>query len=160
MSRLIIRIIDFFYPPFSKLMPVSFFRYGVCGVGNMCFDWVLYFVVYNFVLRKQIFDLGFIAFSPHIAALLITFPIVLLTGFYLSSNVSFQGSSLRGRIQLFRYLCIVAVNLLINYFCLKVLVDFVGIYPTPSKMITTIFTTLFSYFAQKHYSFKKDFVLK
>lgn len=160
MSRLIIRIIDFFYPPFSKLMPVSFFRYGVCGVGNMCFDWVLYFVVYNFVLRKQIFDLGFIAFSPHIAALLITFPIVLLTGFYLSRNVSFQGSSLRGRTQLFRYLCIVAVNLLINYFCLKVLVDFIGIYPTPSKMITTIFTTLFSYFAQKHYSFKKDFVLK
>lgn len=148
-------IIDFFYPPFKRWMPVDLFRYIACGGANVLFDWVLYFCFYNFVFNKTNVDLGFIVFKPHIAALLFTFPITLLSGFYLSRNITFSGSDLHGRIQLFRYLVIVAVNLLINYICLKTLVDVLHVFPTPSKMITTVFTTIFSYFAQKHYSFKK-----
>lgn len=148
-------LIDFFYPPFRKMMPITLFRYIACGGGNVIFDWLLYAITYNFVLQKTILNLGFIAFTPHIAALVITFPITLFSGFYLSRNITFQGSNLHGRIQLFRYLVIVIVNLLINYVCLKCFVDYMHIFPTPSKMITTVFTTIFSYFAQKHYSFRK-----
>lgn len=150
------KIIDFFYPPFKRFMPIELFRYVACGGSNVVFDWVLYAVSYNFIFAKQVVDLKFIAFSPHIAALIFTFPITLLSGFYLSRNITFQGSDLRRRIQLFRYMVIVAINLLINYVCLKTMVDFLHIFPTPAKMITTVFTTIFSYFAQKHYSFKKD----
>lgn len=154
MHNKIISIIDFFYPPFKKLMPLSFFRYVSCGGLNVTFDWVLFFIFYNFILDKQILDIGFIAFKPHIAAFLITFPITLLSGFYLSKYVSFQGSDLRGHIQLFRYLLVVFGCLLINYFCLKLFVDQLYFYPTPSKMITTIFTTIFSYLMQKNFTFQ------
>lgn len=151
----IIRIcIDFFYPPFRKYMPLQFFRYGISGVGNMIFDWVLYFLVYNFVLRHQMVNIGFETLSSHIAALLITFPITLFTGFSLQKYVTFSSSKLSGRTQLFRYSLVVLANLLLNYIGLKILVELIGFFPTPSKMIITIFTTIFSYFSQKKFTFR------
>lgn len=136
-------------------MPESVYRYAVCGCSNMVFDWILYFVFYNFIIQKQIVNLYFVSLSPHIAALIFTFPITLASGFYLSHYISFSGSSLRRRTQAFRYIVIVAANLGINYVCLKLFVDVCHIYPTPAKIMTTVFTTIFSFFAQKHYSFKK-----
>jgi putative flippase GtrA len=136
-------------------MTLDFFRYLVCGTSNVAVDWVLYFIAYNFILQRNDLDLAIITLSPHIAAFLISFPITFGYGFYLSRNVTFSGSSLRGRIQLFRYVVVVAVNVVINYLCLKMFVEVFRIFPTPSKMLTTVFTTLFSYFAQKHYSFKR-----
>lgn len=155
MHKKLEQVIDFFYPPFRKLIPIQFFRYLACGGGNTILDWVLYFVFYNYVVDKQVIDFGFVAFTPHIAAFVFTFPIVFTVGFYLSRNISFQGSSLHGRVQLFRYVMVVVANIFINYICLKLFVDLLHFYPTPSKMLTTVFTTLFSYFAQKYYSFSQ-----
>lgn len=153
-GKFISDIIDFFYPPFKRFFSLQFFRYGMSGGANLVFDWVLYFIIYNFILRKQIVDLGFIAISPHIAALLIVFPITLLTGFLLQKYVTFTASDLRGRQQLVRYMAVVGVNLLINYFGLKLLVEVLHFYPTPSKMVVTVVCTIFSYFSQKKFTFK------
>lgn len=150
------RIIDLFYPPFSKLVSQQFFRYGVTGASNVFLDWVLYSITYNFVLQKQIIDLPFIniSISAHIAALLITFPITLLTGFLLQKYVTFTASNLRGQKQLIRYVSVVIINLLINYFGIKLLVETFKFYPTISKMIVTVICTIFSYFSQKYFTFK------
>ena len=164
LARFITKIIDFFYKPFSRFCSEEFFRYGACGAGNMVLDWVLYFIMYNFVVGHEIVYLNFqifnssnfqIAISPHIAALCIVFPITLLTGFWLNKYVTFRHSDLKGWRQFLRYISIVAINLAINYFGLKLLVDVCGVYPTPSKMIITILTIAISYFGQKYYSFRK-----
>lgn len=154
LGRWITRIIDFFYPPFRRYMSLQFFRYGVSGVGNMMLDWLLYFCIYHFVLRQEMLNLGFVTFSAHIAALFMTFPVTLMTGFLLQKYVTFSSSELKGRVQLFRYSLVVLANLLLNYLGLKLLVDIIGLFPTPSKMIITIITTLFSYFSQKTFTFK------
>ncbi len=152
---LIIRkIIDFFYPPFRKYMDLQFFRYGVSGVGNMVFDSVLYFFIFHFIVLQKNVYLGFVTLSPHIASMFLTFPVTLMTGFLLQKYVTFTSSDLKGHVQLFRYSLVVVANLLLNYLGLKILVDFIGLYPTPSKMIVTIFTTIFSYFSQKRFTFK------
>lgn len=148
------RIIDFFYPPFRKRMTIQFFRYGVTGAINLVFDWVLYFIIYNFILQHNMLNLGIVTLSSHIASLGIKFPIVLFTGFLLQKYVTFSYSELRGRIQLFRYLVVFLVNLVINYIGLKILVDYFGFYPTPSNMLVSIFCIGVSYFSQKHYTFK------
>lgn len=153
-GKFISNIIDFFYPPFKRFVSLQFFRYGVSGAANLVFDWVLYFITYNFILRKQIVNLGFMSISPHIAALLIVFPITLLTGFLLQKYVTFTASDLGGRQQLMRYMAVVGVNLLLNYFGLKLFVEVLHIYPTPSKMIVTVICTIFSYFSQKKFTFK------
>ena len=149
------RLIDFFYPPFRKYMTVQFFRYGASGVANMIFDWVLYFLVYHFVLHQEMLHMGTITISSHIAALFITFPVTFISGFLLQKYVTFSSSELKGRVQLFRYFQVLLANLLLNYLGLKILVEFIHIFPTPAKMLVTIITTLFSYFSQKKYTFKK-----
>ena len=160
LSQIITKIIDFFYRPFSKYVPQQLFRYAACGSGNMVLDWVLSFVVYNFVVGHELVYITLpvvseICLTPHIMSLLIVFPITLLTGFWLNKYVTFTQSSLRGYKQLWRYILIVAVNLLVNYFGLKLLVEVCGIYPTPSKMIITIITVIISFFGQKYFSFRK-----
>ncbi|MBP5134932.1 MAG: GtrA family protein [Paludibacteraceae bacterium] len=151
----ILKCIDFFYPPFRGKIPIDVFRYGACGGANTVFDWLLYFVVYHFVVRKQIVDLGVVALSPHIASLFITFPITFFSGFLLSKYISFRGSVLRGRTQLTRYAMVVAACILINYASMKFFVDLLHFYPTPSKMLTTFITIIFSFFSQRNFTFKK-----
>lgn len=149
-------IIDFFYPPFRKFMTLQFFRYGVTGASNLVFDWVLYFIVYNFVLQHNMLDLGFVTLSSHIAALAIKFPIVLLSGFLLQKYVTFSGSNLHGRVQLFRYTVVFFVNLLICYVGIKLLVEALHVYPSVANMIISIVTIFISYFSQKQYTFRKS----
>ncbi|NLO70060.1 MAG: GtrA family protein [Porphyromonadaceae bacterium] len=153
-GKFISDIIDFFYPPFRKYFSLHFFRYSVSGASNMGFDWVLYFITYNFIVQKQLVHLGFVTLSPHIASLLFTFPITFFTGFLLQKYVTFTASQMRGKDQLVRYMAVVMANLLINYFGLKLFVEVIGIYPTPSKMLVTIITTAFSYFSQKKFTFR------
>ena len=160
LSQIITKIIDFFYRPFSKYVPQQLFRYAACGGGNMVLDWVLYFVVYNFVVGHELVYITLpvvseICLTPHIMSLLIVFPITLLTGFWLNKYVTFTQSSLRGYNQLFRYILVVMLNLSVNYFGLKLFVEVCGIYPTPSKMIITIITVIISFFGQKYFSFRK-----
>jgi putative flippase GtrA len=150
------RIIDFFYPPFRHWFSCQFFRYGVCGVSNMVFDWVLYFLAYNFLFGKQVVDVfGFVAISPKIAALLVTFPITLMTGFLLQKYVTFSASQLRGGVQLVRYISVVAFNLLINFLGLKFFVEILGFWATPSKMLVSIICAVVSYLCQKHFTFRE-----
>lgn len=150
----IIRVIDFFYFPFLKFIPLEIFRYGATGGANTAFDIFLYFVFYNFVLDRQILDLGFVAISPHIAAFLLVFPITFCTGFILAKYVTFTASELRGRIQLLRYGITVIGAIFLNYIFLKFFVEYVGLYATLSKALTTIIVVAFSYLSQRYFSFK------
>ncbi len=159
-AQIITKIVDFFYRPFRRYIPQQLFRYAACGGGNMVLDWVLYFLLYNFVVGHELvyITLPFyskLCLTPHIMTLLIVFPITLFTGFWLNKYVTFTQSSLRGYKQLWRYILIVIVNLLVNYFGLKLFVEVCGIYPTPSKMIVTVITVAISFFGQKYFSFKK-----
>jgi putative flippase GtrA len=136
-------------------MPITTFRYAVCGGSNMFLDIFIYYISYNFILHKQILDLGFIAFKPHIAALWMAFVVSFPVGFLLSKYVVFTKSELRGRVQLFRYLLIVGVNLVLNYAFLKTLVEYMNFYPTIARIFTTIIIVTFSFLSQKHFTFKE-----
>ena len=162
LAQIITKIIDFFYRPFSRWFSPQLFRYAACGGGNMVLDWVLYFLVYNFIIGHELINLQCTicnlqleqTITPHIATLCIVFPITLLTGFWLNKYVTFTQSNLRGSKQLMRYIAIVALNLSVNYFGLKLCVEYFGWYPTPSKMFITLITIAISYFGQKYYSFR------
>jgi putative flippase GtrA len=156
MKAFISRIINFFYPPFRKIMDVQTFRYAFNGGMNTLLDIVIYFISYNFILKKAVLHLGNIAISAHIAAFLIAFCISFPTGFLLSKYITFEGSPMRGRVQLFRYGLVVAACIGLNYVFLKLFVEQCGIYPTIAKMITTVFVVTFSYFAQKHFTFRQQ----
>jgi len=137
-------------------MPEQTFKYAATGGANTALDIFLYFIFYNFVLNKEIVDLGFYAISPHIAAFIMSFIITFPIGFLLAKFISFPGSFLRKRIQLLRYGITVTGSVVLNYIFLKLFVESFGWYPTPSKIVTTLIVILFSYTAQKYFTFKVD----
>ena len=122
--------------------------------ANVVFSLILYFVVYNFVLRQQVLPLGLFTLSSHIGALVIIFPFSNFFGFLLQKYVTFTESDLRGHVQLYRYFLIVFVNLGINAIVLKILVDGFHFWVTPSQMVATFFCIFISYFSQKKFTFK------
>ncbi len=156
---LIIRIVDSFYFPFLRFVPIEIFRYGVTGGANTFLDVLLYFIFYRFIIDMQIVDLGFVAISPHIAAFLLVFPITFTSGFLLAKYVTFTASELKGKIQLFRYGVTVAGSILINYICLKFFVEYIGWFATFSKIVTTVIVVIYSYILQRYFSFKTANVL-
>ncbi|MCA6453346.1 MAG: GtrA family protein, partial [Chitinophagaceae bacterium] len=96
----------------------------------------------------------FLSIGPHIAAFLIGFCITFPIGFYLSRYVVFQETSVGKRKQLGKYFMVVLGCLFLNYTFLKLFVEVFKWYPTPSKLVTTVFVVAFSYFSQKNYTFK------
>jgi len=154
MREAIIRLIDTFYFLFRRVLPLKTYRYAVCGGSNLVLDTVLYFITYNFILQKENVDLYITVLSPHIASLFFVFPITLLTGFALNRYVTFQDSNLSGKTQFFRYLIVGIGAIIISYISMKLLIDFMKFYPTPSRFITIIITVLYSYTLQNKFSFR------
>ncbi len=155
MHRFITRFIDFFYIKPLRFIPRETFRYAAVGGLNLLLNVVIYWFSFHFVLRKEDTDFfGIVTVSAPILAFLIAFVITFFTGFYMTRNVAFGDSQVRGRRQLFRYAQVVAVNVAINYFGLKLLVEVCGFYPTPSYLAIQVVAVAFSYFAQRFYTFK------
>ena len=154
MRKKIIAFIDFFYPPFRKMMPEQTFRYAVCGGSNMILDIFLFYISFNFILHKQVLDLGFISLKPYNAALCMSFCITFPLGFLLSKYIVFNSSYLRGHVQLFRYVIIVSINLFLNYAIINLLVQYVHFFPTVSKIIATVIIVTFSFLSQKYFTFR------
>lgn len=154
MRKRIFKVIDYFYPPFKKILPIQTFRYAVCGGGNLVLDIFLFYISYNFILQKKVVHLGIIAMEPYNAALIMAFCVTFPLGFLLSKYIVFNGSHLRTYVQLVRYVLIVAINLFLNYALLNILVQYLHFYPTIAKIFITVFIVIFSYLSQKHFTFR------
>lgn len=153
---LIVPIIDFFYPPFRKLMNLQTFRYAAAGAGNTFMGFLVYFLSFRYLLHEKDLHFGFYAFKAHVAALFISFLVTFPIGFFMSKYVIFNDSRISGKVQLFRYFMICMFNLLLNYILLKILVEYFRIYPVIAQVMTTSIVIVFSYLAQRHFSFKAD----
>ncbi len=151
---LILPVIDFFYPPFRRIMNLQTFRYAASGGGNTLLGFLVYFISYKYILREQQLDFKFYAFKPHVAALFISFCVTFPVGFFMSKYVVFSDSQMKGRVQLFRYFMICMFNLALNYILLKILVENAHVYPVFAQVLTTTIVVLFSYLAQRHFSFR------
>jgi putative flippase GtrA len=155
LARLITTVIDCFYwKPFRPLLPLQTFRYAACGGLNMVLDAVWYFVIYHYIVAERFFDLGVVVLSPHIASMLVVFPITFFNGFWLNRNVAFKSSPLSGQTQLFRYALSIVGSILLTYAGLKLFVEVCGFWPTPSKVLTTILTVIYSFLAAKYFTFR------
>ena len=154
MKDLILRFIDTFYFLFKEFMPLKTYRYAVCGGGNLAFDTVLYFIFFQFIFAKQNVDMYFFVFSPHIASLFFVFPITFVSGFLLNKYITFPDSEIPTHIQFFRYLVVGIGALLLSYVAMKLFVDYLKFYPTPSRFLTIIITVIYAYILQTRFSFK------
>ena len=150
------RAIDICYVrPWSALLSRTMFRYAACGGANMVLDVVWYFVIYHYIVAERFIDLGFVVMSPHVASLVVVFPITFFTGFWLNRNVAFRVTEVGSGMQLVRYALSVVGSILLNYVCIKLFVEVLDIWPTPAKALTTAVCVVYSYLAGRYFTFKK-----
>ncbi|MBR6545107.1 MAG: GtrA family protein [Alistipes sp.] len=156
-AKVLISVIDRLYvKPIRVLVSRDIFGYGFCGALNMSLDIVWYFLIYHFIVAERYIDLGVVVISPHIATLFVVFPITFLTGFWLNRNVAFRVAEYKSRGQLVRYALSVVGSIVINYVCMKFFVDALHIWPTPSKIITTAVSVIYSYLAARYFTFVRE----
>ena len=155
MQQLLIRLVDWLYiVPFKRLVSRDIFAYGLCGGANMALDTLWYFVIYHYIVAERFIDLGVVVVSPHIASLIVVFPITFFTGFWLNRNVAFRATEYKTRGQLIRYALSVLGSIALNYLCMKLFVEHLYIWPTPSKMLTTAVSVVYSFLAAKYFTFR------
>lgn len=155
MQQLLIRLVDWLYiNPFKRLVSRDIFAYGLCGGANMALDTLWYFVIYHYIVAERFIDLGVVVVSPHIASLIVVFPITFFTGFWLNRNVAFRATEYKTRGQLIRYALSVLGSIALNYLCMKLFVEHLYIWPTPSKMLTTVVSVVYSFLAAKYFTFR------
>jgi putative flippase GtrA len=156
LTNQVTNLIDFFYPPFKKWMPLQTFRYAACGGGNTLLGFVIYTVCYQYIFRGKVVNIGLYAFQPHSASLIVSFLINFPVGFFLMKFVVFIDSNIKGRIQLFRYFFVFVSNLVLNYALLKMLVDGMKMNAILAQVIATTLVVTISYLLQRHFTFKVE----
>ncbi len=151
----VLSVIDIFYPLFKRIMPIQTFRYAACGSANTALDIVLFIVFNEWVLHKQPIQISSEIFiSSYIASFLFSFCFSFPIGFYLNRYVVFPIANSEAKEQLVKYFAVVMFCLVLNYGFMKFFVEFFKWNANFSKLITTLFVVLFSYLAQKHFTFK------
>jgi putative flippase GtrA len=148
------KFVDWFYPPFRRVMPLLTFRYAVCGAVNTLLGLLVYYLSYHFLFDQVNVDLGIVVFKAHMAALFVSGSFSFCFGFIINKFVVFVESNLRGRVQLFRYFLSFSFNLTLNYFMLKLLVENFRWDAFLSQLITTFFVIMASFITQKYFTFK------
>jgi putative flippase GtrA len=157
LAQRLISVVDALYiKPLHGLVSRNLFGYGLCGAVNMTLDIVWYFLIYHYVVCESYVDLGFVVMSPHILSLFIVFPITFFTGFWLNRHVAFRATKVSSGKQLWRYALSVVGSILINYVCMKLFVEVCAIWPTPSKMLTTVVSVCYSYLMTRYVTFMPD----
>lgn len=126
----------------------------MCGSSTAMLDLIVYFLSYNFIFQKQPVPLGAAHIGAHIAAFGVSFLVSFPYGFFMNKYIVFTSSSLKGRVQFFRYTLIVISCIGLNYIFLKLFVEFFHWYATPSKALTTALVAVYSYISQQLFSFK------
>ncbi|RZK26645.1 MAG: GtrA family protein [Flavobacterium sp.] len=151
---LILAFIDFFYPPFKKIVGRQTFRYAVCGGSNAALNLLLFSLNYNLLFTSTfVYPLG-IAVTRYIASYLLALSITFPIGFLLNKYVVFQQSNLQGKVQLMRYGALTVTNIILDYSLLHLLIGYFGFWATGSQAFIIIILSLISYLFQTYYSFK------
>lgn len=150
----ILQFIDFFYPPFKKIVGLQTFRYAVCGGSNALLNLLVFSFAYNHLFLNQVVYLAGFAITRYIAAYLLALSISFPIGFCLNKYIVFQASNLQSRTQLFRYGTLTITNIFLDYLLLHLLIGYFNLWATASQAAIIVILSLLSYFYQTYFSFK------
>ncbi|MEY5000672.1 MAG: hypothetical protein RLZZ211_708 [Bacteroidota bacterium] len=158
MGTIIRRLLDLFYPIFARFFDKQTYYYAACGGANLVSSWVFFFLFYQYLFEKRIFNIAFIGntyvVSAYTLSSMLCFVIAFSLGFVLNKFVVFTESQLVGRVQLFRYAVSAGFSWLGNYLLLKILIEGLQFYPSIANVISSFVVVFLSYLLQRKYTFK------
>lgn len=139
---------------FLKIYHHKVFRYfiaaGVATVVDIC----MYFIMYNYVLKKQPVPLpGFVMQAPTVS-LMVSYGCGLITNFSITKFFVFHESTLRTRWQFLRFASVAFFVLGLNYLAMTFLIRQLMWYPTISRTCSALSIGVLSFLMHKSFSFK------
>jgi putative flippase GtrA len=137
-------------------MPLQTFRYAACGGANTVMGYLVYSMCLKYFFLEDTVHVGPFAFKDHVAALIASFLVNFPVGFLLMKFVVFHDSTIRGRLQLFRYFFVFVSNLFLNWLLLKALVEKLYVNKYVAQAIATAVVIGISYLLQRHFTFKVE----
>ncbi|MFI3258755.1 MAG: GtrA family protein [Rikenellaceae bacterium] len=155
-AGLLSRLIDpLCLPILARWIGAESIRYFVCGVLNyIVLDASLYYIIYHYVVAEQFIPVSGVVISPHVASLVLVFPITFLTGFWLNRYVAFRVAERPVGWQMVRYALTVVGSIALSYAVLKTLVEVVGVWATPAKVLCSVSVALYSYLMARFFTFR------
>ncbi|MEN9699921.1 MAG: hypothetical protein RLZZ301_1119 [Bacteroidota bacterium] len=158
MAAIIRRILDFFYPLAQRFVNKTTYYYAACGGGNLVLSWFLFYVFFQFVFQKRIFETAFLGKSYFVSAYslssFVCFLIAFGIGFYLNKYIVFTHSQLMGRVQLLRYALSSGFSWLCNWLLLKLMIEGLAFFPSIANVISSCLIVVLSYFLQRKFTFR------
>ena len=158
MGQLIRRFLDLFHPLFARFFDKQTFYYAACGGANLVSSWLFFFLFYQYLFEKRIFNFDIngeiYVVSAYTLSSTLCFVIAFLLGFLMNKFVVFTDSQLIGRVQLFRYAVSSWLSWLCSYLILKTLIEGLQFYPSIANVVASVITVFISYLLQRKYSFK------
>lgn len=153
MRKAILALIDFFHPPFKKYISLHNFRYLATGGTTFVLGYIVYYLSFYHLFLTEEVDFQFFTLKRGTAALAVDFAFVIPFSFILNRYVVFTHSEVRGRVQLFRFLNLQFVNILLNVFLYKFFTDMLLVYPTVARFVVQVMIAGFSYVYQHYFTF-------
>ncbi|MEY3087325.1 MAG: GtrA family protein [Flavobacteriia bacterium] len=158
MGQLIRRFLDLFHPLFARFFDKQTYYYAACGGVNLVSSWLFFFLFYQYLFEKRIFNMEIngeiYVVSAYTLSSMLCFVIAFLLGFLMNKFVVFTDSQLIGRVQLFRYAVSSWLSWLCSYLILKTLIEGLQFYPSIANVVASVITVFISYLLQRKYSFK------
>jgi putative flippase GtrA len=158
MGQLIRRFLDIFHPLFARFFDKQTYYYAACGGVNLVSSWLFFFLFYQYLFEKRIFNMEIngeiYVVSAYTLSSMLCFVIAFLLGFLMNKFVVFTDSQLIGRVQLFRYAVSSWLSWLCSYLILKTLIEGLQFYPSIANVVASVITVFISYLLQRKYSFK------
>ncbi len=138
----------------KKIFRLRVVRYFFTAITATSVDVLVYFLTYNYVIRKndlKIFE--HLTIGAPTLALMISFCFGLATNFTLTRKFVFTQSDLRIRHQLMRYTSVALGALVLNYFLMNFLIREFAWYPTLARATAAVSIGIISFMIHKTFSF-------
>ncbi|WP_231490085.1 GtrA family protein [Pedobacter sp. Leaf170] len=153
MRKFILAFIDFFYPPFKGFISQHNFRYLATGGSTWLLGIAVYWLAFHYLFLAEDVNILFFTVRRETAALIADFMVVIPYSFLLNRYVIFTHSEVKAHIQLLRFLNLNFINILLTYVMQKFFIEYLGVYPTVSKVVVSVLIAAFSYLYQHYFTF-------
>ena len=139
----------------KKLLRSKVFRYFISAGIATWVDIMIYFIAFNYIYEKQDINLlNWLVISAPTASLILSYTTGLLTNFFFTKHLVFKESDLETHKQLFRYVLVALVVLLLNYLMMRFLIRSLEWFPTIARSVSAITIGLLSFVIHKSFSFR------
>lgn len=129
-------------------------RYIISGGLATAVDIIVYFITYNFIIRKKDILINSTTISGHIASLIVSYSFGMFVNFIITRYFVFTNTNTKKRVQIPKYILVSGIVFLCNYAMMKMLVDGLKLYPTPARIFSAAMVAFVSYFIHKYFTFK------